>query len=90
MTTKPQKIEGGKKDWRDFMGDSCPCSDFKIDGIKVNTHCWRTGCCDYSGVHLIGAKSKEAEMIKLGKEIKEYMEEGYLTEVRLTINNQPL
>jgi hypothetical protein len=29
-------------------------------------------------------------MIKLGKEIKEYMEEGYLTEVRLTINNQPL
>jgi len=79
-----------KQEWKKYMGDNCPCSDFKIDGIKVYTHCWRTGCCDYSGVHLKGAKAKTDQMIKLGKEIKEYITEGYSTEVRLTVNDNEI
>lgn len=64
----------------EFYG-SCACSKFTFDGCQFKTHCWRTGCCEYSGIHYFPDNQKAR---KYAEKIAEYICEAYMTEVNIS------
>ena len=57
---------------------SCPCGNCQIQGINIETHCWRVGsCCKYSGVHVWIEDDDDpadtAELKAIAKEVKKQM-----------------
>jgi hypothetical protein len=65
------KQVGIYKLWDNTDG-ACPCGSFKIAGIQVKIHCWRSGggCgCPYSGVHIRQHWDCNYNLTEIGQEI---------------------
>ena len=86
-----------KYGWSVFSdGDgACGCGEAYIGGIRIETHCHRSGCKKhlYSCVHVWpdrdwwegNSKEKKLEMKKIAKLLAKYIEESYMSECEISL-----
>ena len=62
---------------------ACPCSKFEENGIKIETHCWRSTCeldHEFSCVHY---SPNTPEALKLARETADYIKMAYHSDVEV-------
>jgi hypothetical protein len=68
---------------------SCPCGHAEVFGVKIETHCWRSGCESkhpYSCVHVEACGDlmlKKSELNQIARIFAKYIKESYMTEVAI-------
>lgn len=70
--------------------EGCACGDVEEDGIKITTHCHRTGrCCEYAGVHIVEyPKGKLGFARSKAKALAKWIGESYCCGVEVKVGDR--